>query len=112
MRGASTERVDLFGEIEPAQLRIVLFRAGLLDRLHQGIEALRVLRVEIGIGERGFVAGDRGIKFLDPLRQQIIVALILVAELGRFLRRRRRSEERRVGKEGVSTCGSRWSPYQ
>src|SRR3546814_17057503 len=24
---------------------------------------------------------------------------------------RRRSEERRVGKEGVSTCRSRWSPY-
>src|SRR3546814_15655651 len=23
----------------------------------------------------------------------------------------RRSEERRVGKEGVSTCRSRWSPY-
>src|SRR3546814_17190501 len=23
----------------------------------------------------------------------------------------RRSEERRVGKECVSTCGSRWSPY-
>src|SRR3546814_14410817 len=22
-----------------------------------------------------------------------------------------RSEERRVGKEGVSTCGTRWSPY-
>src|SRR3546814_11094477 len=22
-----------------------------------------------------------------------------------------RSEERRVGQEGVSTCGSRWSPY-
>src|SRR3546814_12870845 len=29
-----------------------------------------------------------------------------------FLRaRQRRSEERRVGKEGVSTCRSRWSPY-
>src|SRR3546814_11819888 len=27
------------------------------------------------------------------------------------LPRRRRSEERRVGKEGVSTCRSRWSPY-
>src|SRR3546814_14691130 len=27
------------------------------------------------------------------------------------LRRRIRSEERRVGKEGVSTCRSRWSPY-
>src|SRR3546814_7196019 len=25
--------------------------------------------------------------------------------------RRRRSEERRVGKECVSTCSSRWSPY-
>src|SRR3546814_7933897 len=25
--------------------------------------------------------------------------------------RRARSEERRVGKEGVSTCRSRWSPY-
>src|SRR3546814_17550303 len=25
--------------------------------------------------------------------------------------RHRRSEERRVGKEGVSTCRSRWSPY-
>src|SRR3546814_9507997 len=25
--------------------------------------------------------------------------------------RRRRSEERRVGKECVSTCRSRWSPY-
>src|SRR3546814_15838148 len=24
---------------------------------------------------------------------------------------RERSEERRVGKEGVSTCRSRWSPY-
>src|SRR3546814_11428744 len=24
---------------------------------------------------------------------------------------KRRSEERRVGEEGVSTCSSRWSPY-
>src|SRR3546814_9782000 len=38
--------------------------------------------------------------------------------LGAFLggdidlgRRRQRSEERRVGKECVSTCRSRWSPY-
>src|SRR3546814_3449227 len=27
------------------------------------------------------------------------------------LHQRDRSEERRVGKEGVSTCRSRWSPY-
>src|SRR3546814_11187169 len=31
--------------------------------------------------------------------------------LGEGWCRRRRSEERRVGKEGVSTCRSRWSPY-
>src|SRR3546814_18476123 len=30
---------------------------------------------------------------------------------GRSPRCRRRSEERRVGKECVSTCRSRWSPY-
>src|SRR3546814_986162 len=32
-------------------------------------------------------------------------------QLGAFARRRARSEERRVGKECVSTCRSRWSPY-
>src|SRR3546814_19617769 len=32
-------------------------------------------------------------------------------ELAPFYRRDRRSEERRVGKECVSTCRSRWSPY-
>src|SRR3546814_17849982 len=34
-------------------------------------------------------------------------------EIGRFQAHRaqgQRSEERRVGKEGVSTCGTRWSP--
>src|SRR3546814_14441350 len=30
-------------------------------------------------------------------------------DLGEHIRKR--SEERRVGKEGVSTCRSRWSPY-
>src|SRR3546814_6613628 len=33
----------------------------------------------------------------------------LVAQCGSLITRR--SEERRVGKEGVSTCRSRWSPY-
>src|SRR3546814_12195805 len=31
--------------------------------------------------------------------------------IGRPIKRRVRSEERRVGKECVSTCRSRWSPY-
>src|SRR3546814_1119272 len=32
-------------------------------------------------------------------------------DTGRLIGRRLRSEERRVGKECVSTCRSRWSPY-
>src|SRR3546814_2612073 len=36
----------------------------------------------------------------------------LVSSIGLFRRRRiSRSDERRVGKECVSTCRSRWSPY-
>src|SRR3546814_18122128 len=31
--------------------------------------------------------------------------------VAQMLRRAHRSEERRVGKEGVSTCRTRWSPY-
>src|SRR3546814_11326424 len=34
-----------------------------------------------------------------------------VADNGQILQIRTRSEERRVGKECVSTCRSRWSPY-
>src|SRR3546814_12322387 len=33
------------------------------------------------------------------------------ASLGQMMERQVRSEERRVGKECVSTCRSRWSPY-
>src|SRR3546814_9908486 len=45
----------------------------------------------------------------DWHRRLMIGATIVILEpaLGRLLR----SEERRVGKECVSTCGSRWYPY-
>src|SRR3546814_9645441 len=36
---------------------------------------------------------------------------LLTAFLERFFEKYVRSEERRVGKECVSTCRSRWSPY-
>src|SRR3546814_15279743 len=35
----------------------------------------------------------------------------LVRQFNQVLQRVERSEERRVGKECVSTCRSRWSPY-
>src|SRR3546814_9201525 len=46
--------------------------------------------------------------------RQLAFGKTIAAVLDVFRRRRvrfRRSEERRVGKECVSTCRSRWSPY-
>src|SRR3546814_14303790 len=63
------------------------------------------------------------LKKLDQLEQVYVVlsedgTVITIAHQVSQLRRRRtsrcsprRSEERRVGKECVSTCRSRWSPY-
>src|SRR3546814_4939906 len=53
--------------------------------------------------ERAAEAGAKGASFL-PVRLPHEVAPLFRAWLDR-------SEERRVGKECVSTCRSRWSPY-
>src|SRR3546814_20191188 len=66
------------------------------------------LRIEIGIGEQQIAdmvaiarVTDQAIE-LTALEDDAVIALVLfVGE---------RSEERRVGKECVSTCRSRWSP--
>src|SRR3546814_9395312 len=44
-------------------------------------------------------------------RRAVRRALEVLEAEGRIWRRQGRSEERRVGKECVSTCRSRWSPY-
>src|SRR3546814_6640544 len=44
----------------------------------------------------------------DGQADAVVVGLHLDFDYGRL---RARSEERRVGKECVSTCRSRWSPY-
>src|SRR3546814_7125624 len=53
--------------------------------------------------------------FLKPLAGSRCLANILIRTPSRIRRHcrisQRRSEERRVGKECVSTCRSRWSPY-
>src|SRR3546814_4584548 len=51
---------------------------------------------------RGVIAGATRV-FLDTR----VDVLKTTAKLGQY----HRSEERRVGKECVSTCRSRWSPY-
>src|SRR3546814_15822978 len=54
--------------------------------------------------------GDEGFDLLADVQR--VHAERLVERLGALDGlRRRRSEERRVGKECVSTCRSRWSPY-
>src|SRR3546814_19789530 len=49
-------------------------------------------------------------KSIDGLVIFVLKVLIWIREPG-TARRAARSEERRVGKECVSTCRSRWSPY-
>src|SRR3546814_8350124 len=47
---------------------------------------------------------------VDDLELGLVHAAVEMIE-EHLLGQRRRSEERRVGKECVSTCRSRWSPY-
>src|SRR3546814_18903531 len=56
-------------------------------------------------GERFIVVATQGKRDADALRAALATDTPSVALVGR------RSEERRVGKECVSTCRSRWSPY-
>ena len=52
---------------------------------------------------------------VEPYINKCLDSLLLYKkdESGKYVldRERMRSEERRVGKECVSTCRSRWSPY-
>src|SRR3546814_11557206 len=68
---------------------------------------------------RGGSGGASGVLFLDErgafaLADDLVTLIDRAMEEGHDTRIRprfRRSEERRVGKECVSTCRSRWSPY-
>src|SRR3546814_20744389 len=66
-------------------------------------------RARIGFSDRQCVAADNCVEHTGPAER-------FAQMLGQFLRlvganREPRSEERRVGKECVSTWSSRWSPY-
>src|SRR3546814_12883468 len=68
-------------------------------------EALGAQRIE--------VEGDRGAAVLVEGRLRVgQVVAVHDHPLADHVGRGNRSEERRVGKECVSTCRSRWSPYQ
>src|SRR3546814_17157761 len=56
------------------------------------------------------IANAANLALLDSGNQQIKLTIYNTAG-GAALAAQRRSEERRVGKECVSTCRSRWSPF-
>src|SRR3546814_9147862 len=66
---------------------------------HDVGEALDLL---VGLAQIGRPLGDPPLQLLVHARQRRVGGKQLL---------RLRSEERRVGKECVSTCRSRWSPY-
>src|SRR3546814_2909062 len=90
----------------------------LADRAEQLAEAQHFLvqqrpqRLGRGIaaGEAGAAGDQHAVDGVvgDPLRDRGAQAVAVVGEQGACVQR---SEERRVGKECVSTCRSRWSPY-
>src|SRR3546814_13704251 len=81
----------------------------------RGADHDRLFRGDAGV-ERGFERRGRGEvdEHVAALRELRDIAALVDAVMmlpGFRDRRGERSEERRVGKEGVSTCRSRWWPY-
>src|SRR3546814_8363063 len=62
----------------------------------------------IGIGGKGI--GDQAVQYRIVVEAPPVVIRRLSRDFG-GIAPEERSEERRVGKECVSTCRSRWSPY-
>src|SRR3546814_20443974 len=86
---------------------------GTVDNQFQAVEILLAERAfaEFDVAPRGIIDALRTTKLIRRhalerrIDQPLDFPLNLVVELAS------RSEERRVGKEGVSTCRSRWSPF-
>src|SRR3546814_2050600 len=96
----------------------VLARTSPEERQQQGISFLLIDMKSPGVSVRPIITlgGDHEVNqvFFDDVR---VPVENLVGEEGKgwnqakYLLEFERSEERRVGKECVSTCRSRWSPY-
>src|SRR3546814_9165553 len=77
------------------------------------LAAIAGLQVMNGEPDRGVVAlrGAVHPQRLDDGDHWLAVADLIAGDLADGARQADRSEERRVGKECVSTCRSRWSPH-
>src|SRR3546814_17744912 len=83
-------------------LRKQRLRLGVLDRWRDD-DVLALLP----IGRGGDALGVAELERIDHAQD-----LVEIAPDAHRIGHRQRSEERRVGKECVSTCRSRWSPYR
>src|SRR3546814_19962363 len=65
------------------------------------------------VGTPDIVVHNVGIRIRKSLAEATLedILELINIDLIAALHLSKRSEERRVGKEGVSTCRSRWSPY-
>src|SRR3546814_15932267 len=82
------------------------------EQVHSSREAMRAITLEDGEQEI-FARSALALKYDDPNKPSPVTESQLLMPR-RFEERKAdlwRSEERRVGKECVSTCSSRWSPY-
>src|SRR3546814_15868577 len=70
-------------------------------------------REGIKFGQRSYVPGSEN-RIIAMMKGQINATVVDLANKNKLMEMgegKFRSEERRVGKECVSTCRSRWSPY-
>src|SRR3546814_770541 len=86
---------------------------GLVEASGRTREALAAATQAYARGDFMQVTVQRTQDFMRVLQCDVVVVpmAIGVFMIGVWLVRSGRSEERRVGKECVSTCRSRWSPY-
>src|SRR3546814_20221557 len=87
-----------------AELKVFFGWAASLRGLEIGLESDPSRR----LGDLRFPENPRSRKFSLQEIEWFLKALV---DEKRWVQRGMRSEERRVGKECVSTCRSRWSPY-
>src|SRR3546814_18062229 len=92
-----TKETDIIEKVAPG----VIARKSVSQPLQTGIKAIDSM-VPIGRGQRELIIGDR------QTGKTAVAVDTIISQKGKNVTR---SEERRVGKECVSTCRSRWSPY-
>src|SRR3546814_7533903 len=101
------------------RLGALLLAAACIGFLPFNLPRARVFLGDVGSGAIGFMLAALMVQAVASTALHWPMALVLVSAfavdsaltLGKRLVQRKRSDERRVGKECVSTCRYRWSPF-